>query len=110
MQPLEDLRIAIQRRLYARAYPLDRQTAVGLRGGTEIRGTDFEQLLAIEREQSLRVLIGVNETARVAIEHDDGVRSMIDEQSVASLAFAHGLLGFAPLGDVPEAEDEHLAA
>jgi hypothetical protein len=50
----------------------------------------------------LGVLVRIDEATFVGIEHHDGLRRMIHEQSVARLTLAHGLLGLTPLGHVTQ--------
>ncbi len=87
-----------------------RGSSIRLPGRTQLDRPRSQQLPAVQAEQLLRILVGIDEMSGICVEHDDSLGSMIDEQPVASLAFAHCLLRLAPLGDVAQAQDEHFPA
>jgi len=107
--PFERRYRAIERLLDVGTGALLGRRTVGLLWRAELERPDREQPRALESEELLGVVVRVDETSRVDIQHHDGLGRVVDQQPVARRAFADRLLGFAPLGDIAQAQHEHLA-
>ena len=83
--------------------------AVGLLRRADLLRTAGEQGFAGHLEEAAGVVVDVDEGALVDVEHHDHFGRMLHQGSVARLAFAHGLLGQMPLGDVADADDVAVA-
>ena len=110
VQPFEHRSFTIQRALQITARHPERRRAVGLCGWAHLFWAALKQRRAIHLEEAHRIVVDVDEAADVYVEHHDGFRSVFDQRPVARFAFAHGLLGIAPIRDVTQADDEDATA
>ncbi len=109
VRPLEHGCVALERLLNIGARALLGSTAVGLLRRTQGHRPHLQQPLAIEAKELLRIVVRVHEATGVDVQDHDRLGGVIDQQAIARGALAHGLLGLAPLGDIAQAQDEHLA-
>jgi len=109
VRPLEGRRLALQRLLDVGARALLGSAAIGLVRRAQGDGADLEQLRAVETEELLGLVVRVHEAPGVHVQHHDRLGGVVDQEAIACGALAHRLLGLAPLGDIAQAQHEHLA-
>ncbi len=108
-QPLVHEGLSVERSQRVGPGALRRRDAVRLQQRTEFDRPDLQQLSPVEPKELFRVLVGVDEPYRVHVEDDDCFRCVVDQKAVSRLTLAHSLFGLASVGDVTQAENEHLA-
>ena len=108
MQPFEHGTPAFERAVDIAALHAERLQAVGLILRRDRRGPYLQQRFARQLEELRCVLIGIDETILIDVEHDDRLRSVLDERAVARFALAQRLLVLPPFGDVADAQDEEM--
>ena len=110
VQPFETRRVAGERTIDVATGDAERRRAILLQRGTDLFRTHGQQFIARHLEKAHGVFVALDEPAGIHVEHDDGLRRVLDQGAIAGFALANRRFRRLACGGFTHADDEELAA